>query len=122
QNYIDPDICIECEQCVIVCPVEANFLDTDLPEKWHDYIDVNAAFFRQNKAAPETIGLETAFRIVNAVHDYASQNGLAVSAAIIAPAGGVAVSGAIGVAGGRNAEQDGLCCRVGMAVLESQHH
>ncbi len=63
QNYIDPDICIECEQCVIVCPVEAIFLDTDLPEKWHEYIDINAAFFRKNKAAPEPISLESGARL-----------------------------------------------------------
>ena len=23
QNYIDPAVCIECEQCVLVCPVDA---------------------------------------------------------------------------------------------------
>ena len=32
---------------------------------------------------------------------------------IIDPVGEIAVIGAIGVAGGRNAEQDTLCCRVG---------
>jgi len=29
---------------------------------------------------------------------------------------------AIGVAGGKNAEQDVLCCRVGMAALEGTAH
>src|SRR5260221_6846525 len=87
QFYIDPDICIECEQCVIVCPVEAIFLDTDLPEKWHDYIDVNAAFFRQMKAAPEPIHLDAAQRAVEAVHAYARENGAAVTAVIIDDAG-----------------------------------
>src|SRR5438477_7701510 len=82
QNYIDPDICIECEQCVIVCPVEAIFLDTDLPEKWHDYIDVNAAFFRKNKAAPEPITHGKAMSVVNAIHGYARDNGIAVTAAV----------------------------------------
>lgn len=192
QNYIDPDICIECEQCVIVCPVEAIFLDTDLPEKWHDYIDVNAAFFRKKKSAPEPLHLEDALKAVHAVHAYAAENGAAVTAAVVdesgrpivlgrmdeadprsvelalnkaytaisfglpsgslgeqakrpwfrglaiqhrgrlLPAGGgfpiidqeseIAVLGAIGVAGGKNAEQDVLCCRVGMAVLEGGHH
>jgi ferredoxin len=192
QNYIDPDICIECEQCVIVCPVEAIFLDTDLPEKWHDYIDVNATFFRQKKAAPEPIHFDAALKAVAAVHAYASENGAAVTAVVvddagrpiavgrmdgadansvdlalnkaytsasfrlpsgalaeqakrgwfkslvhhshgrILPAGGafpiidregeIATIGAIAVAGGKNAEQDVLCCRVGMAVLEGGHH
>jgi ferredoxin len=185
QNYIDPDICIECEQCVIVCPVEAIFLDSDLPEKWNEYIDLNAAFFRKNKAAPEPIHADTAMQMVLAAHAYAKQAGAAVSAAVvddagkpislgrmdgadpwtselavskayaaaafqlpsqslveqakrpsfrslviqsgghILPAGGafpiveeIALLGAIGVAGGKNAEQDILCCRAGMAVLE----
>ena len=34
QNYIDPNVCIECEQCVLVCPVHAVFLDVELPEEW----------------------------------------------------------------------------------------
>jgi len=192
QNYIDPDICIECEQCVIVCPVEAIFLDTDLPEKWHDYIDVNAAFFRRKKAAPEPIHLDAAQRAVEAIHAYARDNGAAVTAAVVDDAGRpialgrmdgadahtvelalskaytaasfqlpsasvadqarrpwfhslvvhqkgrilpapgafplidqegeISVLGAIAVAGGKTAEQDTLCCRVGMAVLEAGHH
>ena len=39
QYYVDPEICIACEQCVLVCPVEAIFLDIDVPEKWRDYAD-----------------------------------------------------------------------------------
>ena len=31
QFYIDPDVCIDCEQCEIVCPVDAIFKDIDLP-------------------------------------------------------------------------------------------
>ena len=31
QFYIDPEICIECEQCVVVSPVDAVFLDVELP-------------------------------------------------------------------------------------------
>lgn len=192
QNYIDPDICIECEQCVIVCPVEAIFLDTDLPAKWHDYIDVNAAFFRKKKAAPEPIHLSSALAAIDAVHNYAREHGATVTAVIVDDAGRpvavgrmdgadtnsvelalnkaftaasfqlpsgsvadhskrpwfrslvvhtkgrivpvpgaypiidregeIATIGAIGVAGGKDPEQDTLCCRVGMAVLEGGHH
>ena len=51
QNYIDPDVCIECEQCVLVCPVDAVFLDKELPSEWQPFVEVNAEFFTRNKAA-----------------------------------------------------------------------
>jgi uncharacterized protein GlcG (DUF336 family) len=35
---------------------------------------------------------------------------------------GLAVIGAIGVAGGRTAEQDVLCCRAGLAALDGPAH
>jgi NAD-dependent dihydropyrimidine dehydrogenase PreA subunit len=31
QFYIDPDVCIDCEQCEIVCPVDAIFKDIEMP-------------------------------------------------------------------------------------------
>lgn len=40
--FIDPDDCIDCEQCVAECPVQAIFHEDDVPEKWHDYIALNA--------------------------------------------------------------------------------
>ena len=40
--YIDPEECIDCESCVPECPVEAIFLDENVPEQWHDYIALNA--------------------------------------------------------------------------------
>ena len=40
--YIDPDVCICCNQCVPECPVEAIFQDDEVPERWHDYIALNA--------------------------------------------------------------------------------
>ena len=51
QFYIDPEVCIDCEQCEIVCPVDAIFKDIDIPPEHTASIEVNAAFFRQNKAA-----------------------------------------------------------------------
>src|SRR5580704_10980034 len=65
QNYIDPDVCIECEQCVLVCPVHAVFLDREVPTEWQPYIDVNADFFRRNKAVPD-LGLDRARQMVAA--------------------------------------------------------
>ena len=44
--YIDPEECIDCQQCIPACPVEAIFVEEDLPEKWEKYIEKNAAFFQ----------------------------------------------------------------------------
>ena len=43
--YIDPQECIDCDACVPVCPVDAIFSDTQLPEKWRDFVRVNADYF-----------------------------------------------------------------------------
>ncbi len=40
--YIAPDDCIDCAQCVAECPVEAIFLDDDVPAEWHSFIGLNA--------------------------------------------------------------------------------
>jgi len=40
--FIDPDVCIDCDACVPVCPVEAIFHEDNVPEKWKDYIALNA--------------------------------------------------------------------------------
>ncbi len=39
---IDPVECIDCTQCVPECPTEAIFAEDDLPEKWSEYIEINA--------------------------------------------------------------------------------
>ncbi len=39
---IDPVECIDCGACVPECPAEAIFLDEDVPEKWKEYIELNA--------------------------------------------------------------------------------
>ncbi|MBS0263316.1 MAG: DUF3470 domain-containing protein [Planctomycetes bacterium] len=45
--FIDPDACICCDACVLECPVEAIFPDDEVPEKWHDFIALNAEMSRQ---------------------------------------------------------------------------
>jgi uncharacterized protein GlcG (DUF336 family)/NAD-dependent dihydropyrimidine dehydrogenase PreA subunit len=189
QHYIDPEICIECEQCEIVCPVDAIFLDWKLPEEHTGSIDVNASFFRQNKAAVGPVSMETAFEMAHAAEGYAREVGAAIAVAVVDEAGSpivvtqmpgakpwaaelalhkayssaaywlptqelrgetrrpsfrsmvinrrgritaggggmpiaheVSVRGAIGVAGGRDDEQDALCCRAGLSVLETPVH
>jgi ferredoxin len=40
--YIDPDACIDCEACVPECPVEAIFLDSNVPGHWTHFEALNA--------------------------------------------------------------------------------
>jgi len=40
--YIHPEECIDCEACVPECPVEAIFLDENIPEGQEDFIGLNA--------------------------------------------------------------------------------
>lgn len=46
QYYIDPDVCIDCGACEPVCPVTAIYQDTDVPDEWKEYIQINADFFK----------------------------------------------------------------------------
>lgn len=46
QLYIDPDICIDCGACEPECPVEAIFEEDEVPAKWAEYLEKNAAFFQ----------------------------------------------------------------------------
>jgi NAD-dependent dihydropyrimidine dehydrogenase PreA subunit len=45
--YIHPDECIDCGACVPACPVEAIFALDETPEKWKNFIPVNAQFFQK---------------------------------------------------------------------------
>ena len=189
QFYIDPDVCIDCEQCEIVCPVDAIFRDYEVPAEHQESIEVNAAFFRKNKAAIEPVPFDKAWEMVHAAHAYAQRNGIAVTAAVVDEAGspiavgrmdgadprtaelafnkaytaaafhiatadlapqarrpwfrslvishrgrimpvgggfvmidGIAIVGAIGVAGATRPEQDILCCQAALAVRENSEH
>ena len=39
--FIDPDVCIDCTECVGECPTEAIYQEQDVPEKWNDFIELN---------------------------------------------------------------------------------
>lgn len=39
---INPDECIDCGACEPECPVNAIFEEDDLPEKWSEYVPLNA--------------------------------------------------------------------------------
>ena len=85
--YIDPEVCIDCEQCEIVCPVDAIFKDVDIPAEHVNSIEVNAAFFRKNKAAVDPVAFDTAWEMIHSAHEYAQMVGLAVSAVVVDEAG-----------------------------------
>jgi ferredoxin len=87
QFYIDPDVCIDCEQCEIVCPVDAIFKDVDIPAEHVDSIEVNAAFFRKNKAAVGPVPFDTAMEMIHSAQEYAQMVGLSVSAVVVDEAG-----------------------------------
>lgn len=46
QLYINPEECIDCGACVPVCPVTAIFVLEDLPEKWQQFTEINAQYFK----------------------------------------------------------------------------
>ncbi|MCK5215206.1 MAG: ferredoxin family protein [Candidatus Omnitrophica bacterium] len=39
---INPDNCIDCGACIPECPVDAIFMEDDVPDQWKDYIKINA--------------------------------------------------------------------------------
>ncbi len=83
QYYIDPEICIACEQCFFVCPVDAIFKDEDVPEELQGYLEVNAAFFRENKPAATTVTLDQAQKLVDGVRTYATGVGYPAAVAVV---------------------------------------
>ncbi len=40
--YINPDTCVNCDACVPACPVEAIFSEETLPDKYREYLVINA--------------------------------------------------------------------------------
>jgi ferredoxin len=50
QLYIDPEECIDCDACVEVCPVDAITPEDGVPTEWQQFIEINAAYFRNGAA------------------------------------------------------------------------
>ena len=46
QLFIDPVECIDCGVCEPECPVEAIFIDEDVPEEWEHFTQLNADYFQ----------------------------------------------------------------------------
>ena len=51
---IDPEECIDCGACIPECPVEAIFLDEDVPEGMEAYIELNARLSLETPLISET--------------------------------------------------------------------
>jgi NAD-dependent dihydropyrimidine dehydrogenase PreA subunit len=47
QLYIDPNECIDCGLCEPECPVDAIFMEDELPENWKSFTQKNADFFKK---------------------------------------------------------------------------
>ncbi len=41
------EACVECDACVPECPVEAIYLDRNVPAKWEHYIELNRVMCQQ---------------------------------------------------------------------------
>ncbi len=64
---INPDECIDCGACVPECPSEAIFAEDDLPEKWKEFVPLNAELAKKwpnisakKKELPEAEEMKTA--------------------------------------------------------------
>jgi ferredoxin--NADP+ reductase len=104
QFYIDPEVCIDCEQCEIVCPVDAIFKDIDIPAEHTASIEVNAAFFRQNKAAVGPVPFDTAWAMIQGAQEYAQMMGFTVSAVVVDESGAPIAMGRMDKAEARSAD------------------
>src|SRR5437773_11121577 len=45
--YINPDECVDCGACKLICEVGAIYYETDLPDDQQQHLDDNAAFFSE---------------------------------------------------------------------------
>ena len=45
QMFVNPKECIDCGACLPVCPVNAIYLDDEVPAQYRQYIELNARFF-----------------------------------------------------------------------------
>jgi NAD-dependent dihydropyrimidine dehydrogenase PreA subunit len=43
--YINPDECVDCGACKLICKVDAIYYETDLPDDQKQHLADNAAFF-----------------------------------------------------------------------------
>jgi NAD-dependent dihydropyrimidine dehydrogenase PreA subunit len=47
QLFIDPAECIDCGLCEPECPVDAIFMEDEVPDPWKNFIQLNADYFKK---------------------------------------------------------------------------
>ena len=47
QLYIDPAECIDCGLCEPECPVDAIFMEDEVPDQWKSFIEKNAEYYQK---------------------------------------------------------------------------
>ena len=47
QLYIDPNECIDCGLCEPECPVDAIFMEDEVPDQWKNFIQINADYAKK---------------------------------------------------------------------------
>ena len=47
--FIDPDECIDCGLCEPECPVDAIFMEDEVPDQWKNFIQINADFYKTRR-------------------------------------------------------------------------
>jgi NAD-dependent dihydropyrimidine dehydrogenase PreA subunit len=45
--YINPDECIDCGACAPECPVNAIYIDSDVPDNYKQFVAINADYFKK---------------------------------------------------------------------------
>ncbi len=61
---IDPGTCIDCMQCVPACPVHAIYADSELPEHYAEWKELNAALWEHGtKTEVKEEALKTALTL-----------------------------------------------------------
>jgi len=47
QLFIDPAECIDCGLCEPECPVDAIFMEDEVPDQWKNFIQLNADYYKK---------------------------------------------------------------------------
>lgn len=83
QYFINPELCIVCEQCVLVCPVDAIYLEHEVPDGWTSSIERNASFFRTRATSSPSVSTSDLNAMLEGATARAAELGLSIAAAIV---------------------------------------
>jgi len=53
--FIDPELCIDCGACVPACPVNAIYVDKDLPGDMEHFLVINRQYFVDEDATRRVV-------------------------------------------------------------------